>query len=947
MSGTEDGSPDPASAAEQVASLLSRRELLLAGATGAASYTAGQYSPSIPGLSVGSPGSTDSPVADPSNREDNWMAQHREVLTDKPKDRGRRRYVLTANTTLQFLGASWEQFGNPDSDSDVRGAWQYTFMLNSTAAFLVPERINAGPISTNRFHAWPSERGTDWVPADSLNGEYEASSGDPSATQIEQAMRTFKLGDTMEVRSIGQNEENEAGRNVAVAARRDADMFGFTNYDQARQYYIDNPELANAYGLYNPDDVANANVAKLLAKERRANQDATITVALTAASITAGLVSAPVGIGISVIGAMSAIGELLDSADLKQLEAYRGFKQHRDPAGSVAGHELMFDIYCGPGATGRFAIRSAHPASYGTLANLRYPDDVGTEWTFEIDAPSEPADRASPSVRPDPPTLVADESTFRPSDRGGPGTPKPGIHVPVGPHRTDETIPIDAYDTARATAPIESYEWSVEKQVTGIGAPGDDGPKTVWEGTDHSGTGVEYPLTVKEPGTYRLRLNVTDADGRTGTTHERILVMGDPDPAPRIVAGKRAVQPEEDVTLEAVNDNDEVTVERWRWVFPDSKFDQPERTGASITESFPYPSAGRSYTIVLEATAENGNAASTSLVLPVMPEPKLRVYAEVDGERRDEIQVDPGDTVMAKAEINEQFDISQYNWSATGGRDAQQQIEDGNEDTLDPHRFLFPEAGEYTIRLWVSDVTGASATDTVLVTVGQGSQSSGDALFSDDWEDGTYQSNPTWQFPSSFDNTVEVIDRESPDGGMKAVRLTDATDSAINLSSERFGESSDWSDGWRIEGLFYTTDIPGAAPEDPTCTYHDVKIGVGRSVFFIVSAYDPYDEAFEPIRIEGNQIEEGETASGGIKQGEWYRYELRYDGNGAYSATRWVADGAKSDGVSVTATGRAPDGPNAILLYASGNSEGGLCQESSPTVVDHAFVEMAPTGEGD
>jgi hypothetical protein len=217
----------------------------------------------------------------------------------------------------------------------------------------------------------------------------------------------------------------------------------------------------------------------------------------------------------------------------------------------------------------------------------------------------------------------------------------------------------------------------------------------------------------------------------------------------------------------------------------------------------------------------------------------------------------------------------------------------------------------------------------------------GAALFRDDWEDGTWQEAPAWSMPGSFDTTVEVVDRSTPAGGSKALRLRDGTESAINLFTPTIGDRTDWSGAWTLRGLFYTEAVPGAGTGDPACTYHDLRVDAG-STQFLLSAYDPYDEAFEPVRIEGRSVDSSETAAGGLEEGRWYRYELAHDGDGHFTAKRWLAAETPDDGLEITATGAVPTAGEAILLYASGNASGGLCGDGSePLVVDHAFVELS------
>jgi hypothetical protein len=213
---------------------LSRRSLLRAGAL--AGVLGGPPSVSSAGheeTSTRSTGSTGDPV---------WMAQDR-VLNRTGDTVDQSQAVFSANTTLQYLGAQWEELGNPSSSADVEGAWQHTFVLSSYGMGLKPPYL----FDTNTGDGIVPE--SDYIPA---RQNYPLP-GELSEDAREVLRKRAQIGDrdvspnrasvgsrpAFEIKTLPKDLRTFTGEPVnsaevddlAIATRRDSQLFGFANPD--------------------------------------------------------------------------------------------------------------------------------------------------------------------------------------------------------------------------------------------------------------------------------------------------------------------------------------------------------------------------------------------------------------------------------------------------------------------------------------------------------------------------------------------------------------------------------------------------------------------------------------------------------------------------------------------------------------------------------------------
>ncbi|SDG01751.1 hypothetical protein [Halorientalis regularis] len=217
------------------------------------------------------------------------------------------------------------------------------------------------------------------------------------------------------------------------------------------------------------------------------------------------------------------------------------------------------------------------------------------------------------------------------------------------------------------------------------------------------------------------------------------------------------------------------------------------------------------------------------------------------------------------------------------------------------------------------------------------------------FEDGNYDSDPRWQ--ADYEEgigEVAVIDRQGPDGGGKALRISDATDEQLNergnsASATLARPSTGWDGEWTLDGQFYAADVPGGEYAD------DGHVAIGLYESNVELLVNPRVELLFFDAEGGNR--EAETRERVLDEGHWYNYELSHDGTGTYEATRWRADGDRAAGLSVTADRQPPSAEETLALVTYGGYPEFIDQDTpSPRpepgsyrlTADHAYVRWRP-----
>lgn len=191
-------------------------------------------------------------------------------------------------------------------------------------------------------------------------------------------------------------------------------------------------------------------------------------------------------------------------------------------------------------------------------------------------------------------------------------------------------------------------------------------------------------------------------------------------------------------------------------------------------------------------------------------------------------------------------------------------------------------------------------------------------VFGDDFEDGDYTSDPTWELSGNptddyVAHRAEVVSRSSPEGSM-GLQLTDLTDDRVPTEAN-FGPAeavSGIEGSWTLSGLFSPVEIPDDVDERRNgITFYwppDANFGNRAVVEFSFSRVAGGDPQLR-LRTQPQENREWTTettTAPALDTDQWYRWALAHDGAGSYVGRRWPADGAPGGGQTVQTTFEAP-----------------------------------------
>jgi PKD repeat protein len=270
----------------------------------------------------------------------------------------------------------------------------------------------------------------------------------------------------------------------------------------------------------------------------------------------------------------------------------------------------------------------------------------------------------------------------------------------TGQALVNETVQFDAGGST-VDDPPATYEWRVDGETVGT--------------TNES----SYERAFESPGEYTLTVVVTDAVGRTDEASGTVTV--DAPLSAAIDPPSTPIAVNESVTFDGGDSTGNVT--SYGWTFGDEATDGNETNGnatdgnasdgnettANATASgetviHTYESAGE-YTVTLTVVAADGDTAqATETVTVETPAPTAAIAAPEAAGINESVTVDANASVAASGD-------RRFEWRIDG-----EVVEDANESTLTT---AFEQAGEYTVSVTVTDDTGGSDTDEVVVTVTQ------------------------------------------------------------------------------------------------------------------------------------------------------------------------------------------------------------------------------------
>jgi hypothetical protein len=204
------------------------------------------------------------------------------------------------------------------------------------------------------------------------------------------------------------------------------------------------------------------------------------------------------------------------------------------------------------------------------------------------------------------------------------------------------------------------------------------------------------------------------------------------------------------------------------------------------------------------------------------------------------------------------------------------------------------------------------STETRLNCLGNGS------VFNDAFEDGEYR-DPAW-VKTTRDGTAQVVNVYTPEGGDKALQLSEpgSQDTSYTINMQR--NTDVWSQAWTAEGLFYTEELTGSTAQEHELVLHrgqgqDQRITVSLG-FTDSSGNNRNFEILTEGLIDSNNG--GENLA--WQEDTWYYWQLSHDGSGDYEAFLWEEGQSMSSGYQIQASGDSPSGEAVAGVRVNGTS---------------------------
>ncbi|TVR03485.1 MAG: PKD domain-containing protein [Deltaproteobacteria bacterium] len=307
------------------------------------------------------------------------------------------------------------------------------------------------------------------------------------------------------------------------------------------------------------------------------------------------------------------------------------------------------------------------------------------------------------------------EVTLTVTDNRG-ATGSASIFAVIGGGGTDPGPDPAIPPTARISLPILGTAGSPVALDASDSLPGDnDIASWTWDfGDGNTGSGETVTHTWDAPGSFLVRLTVTDNDGETDSDFA-VAQIAPAESSPAAGPTARAGGPYAttlggslafDASASTAGDDEDLT---YRWDFGDGN------SATGLTASHTYTAAG-GWLVRLTVTDGNGLMDTDFVVANVRapggddPAPLLPPVADGGSDRR----VDVGETVAfdGSGSTSPNGDIVQWHWNFGDGSTAS--------GTTASH--AWSEAGTWLVRLTVTDDAGATAFTLIAVQVGQAGQ---------------------------------------------------------------------------------------------------------------------------------------------------------------------------------------------------------------------------------
>jgi len=241
-----------------------------------------------------------------------------------------------------------------------------------------------------------------------------------------------------------------------------------------------------------------------------------------------------------------------------------------------------------------------------------------------------------------------------------------GVLEPGEPVTFDGTVSTDAGGTTAAKTGLASYAWTFPGSAT-ITTP-------------------KPTRTFTEPGTYVVKLAVTDKDGTADAHEESLRVNAPPTGAFTVSTQGAAAEPDEAVTFDASTSTDpDGEIARYAWDFGDGM----AATGATVAHPFTTPGL---HAVTLTVTDSDGKSATSTQTVRVNERPAASFTFNA-------AQTGEPVTFDARASRDPDGTVLTYRWEFGDGATAEG----------DQPAHAFAQAGRYTVALTVADADGATA----------------------------------------------------------------------------------------------------------------------------------------------------------------------------------------------------------------------------------------------
>lgn len=434
--------------------------------------------------------------------------------------------------------------------------------------------------------------------------------------------------------------------------------------------------------------------------------------------------------------------------------------------------------------------------------------------------------------------------------------PEPAFDVPRAVE-TGEAAVLNASASVDPDGEIVEYDWDTDE----------DG------NTEETGETVEVDFA--DDGAYPVALSVTDDNGATTVQSQNLTVLNRP-PQPVVAAETEQPIVDEPIELSATESVDpDGDIVEYEWNISEGSIDDTGKEAEATVDTYGTQSA------TLQLTDDDGatNTTEAEFYVNAPPEPTIDTPTEAF--------TDEAIALNASGSTDPDGSIDAYEWDIEGASDR-----DGSEETV-----RFPDDGNYTITLSVTDNNGTERQTSTEITVKNRPPTAAATRRTE---------QPVVGEPAAFD----ALDSFDPDGSVETVEW-------------RFSESDGFEEGERV--LNRSFDTPGTQTVTLRVTDDDGATNTTEAEFYVNAPPEPTITApnevptGQPIEINGT---ESTDPDGRIVEYEWIvdervvsdgsteKLNESFDDDGTYPVTLRVRDNngtVRSATHPVTVTNRPPD----------------------------------------